>query len=88
MCGGRSAVEHYMRSSKAERRRAEKLLGGGSLGRSFSRSYAGGLQREPPPPSEEEEDAAAAAAERDKGSRRSSLRVSLSPNQPSQGLPA
>ncbi|XP_065339872.1 kazrin isoform X4 [Cloeon dipterum] len=40
----RAAVEHYMKISKAERRRYEKLMSGGSLGRSFSRSYAGGLQ--------------------------------------------
>jgi hypothetical protein len=33
-----------MKISKAERRRYEKLMSGGSLGRSFSRSYAGGLQ--------------------------------------------
>lgn len=35
-----------MRVSRAERRRAEKLVGGGSLGRSFSRSCAGNLAGE------------------------------------------
>lgn len=35
-----------MRISRAERRRAEKLVGGGSLGRSFSRSCAGSLAGE------------------------------------------
>lgn len=39
----RAAFEHYVRVTAAERRRAERLMGGGSLGRSFSRSYAGSL---------------------------------------------
>ncbi|XP_075237662.1 liprin protein kazrin [Lycorma delicatula] len=39
----RAAFEHFVRVSAAEKRRAEQLLGGGSLGRSFSRSYAAGL---------------------------------------------
>lgn len=42
----RASFEHFVRISRAERRRAEKLVGGGSLGRSFSRSYAGGLAGE------------------------------------------
>lgn len=42
----RASFEHSVRISRAERRRAEKLIGGGSLGRSFSRSYAGGLAGE------------------------------------------
>ena len=39
----RAAFEHYVRVTAAERRRAERLMGGGSLGRSFCRSYAGSL---------------------------------------------
>ncbi|XP_046678862.1 kazrin isoform X2 [Homalodisca vitripennis] len=42
----RAAFDHFVRVHATERRRAERLLSGGSLGRSFSRSH-GPL---PPPP--------------------------------------
>lgn len=40
--GSRARYEHRTRQSKMERKRAEKLAGG-SLGRSFARSFTGGL---------------------------------------------
>ncbi|CAB3376489.1 Hypothetical predicted protein [Cloeon dipterum] len=76
----RAAVEHYMKISKAERRRYEKLMSGGSLGRSFSRSYAGGLQdhhHHQDGASIAEGSGAELAADKDR-SRRASLRGSLS----------
>ncbi|XP_069683898.1 kazrin isoform X2 [Periplaneta americana] len=75
----RASFEHFVRISRAERRRAEKLVGGGSLGRSFSRSYAGGLAGEGGAMMQ----AAApvqqlAGNEQEKERRRASLRGSLS----------
>ncbi|XP_033611582.1 platelet binding protein GspB isoform X2 [Cryptotermes secundus] len=75
----RASFEHSVRISRAERRRAEKLVGGGSLGRSFSRSYAGGLAGEGGAMMQ----AAApvqqlAGNEQEKERRRASLRGSLS----------
>ncbi|PSN33433.1 hypothetical protein C0J52_17966, partial [Blattella germanica] len=70
----RASFEHFVRISRAERRRAEKLVGGGSLGRSFSRSYAGGLAGEggtSMPPVQQ-----LAGNEQEKERRRASLRVS------------
>jgi hypothetical protein len=83
-CGlrqNRAAVEHYMKISKAERRRYEKLMSGGSLGRSFSRSYAGGLQdhhhhHDGASMAEPAGVAADLGADKDR-SRRASLRVSI-----------
>ncbi|KAJ9588723.1 hypothetical protein L9F63_017981 [Diploptera punctata] len=72
----RASFEHFVRISRAERRRAEKLVGGGSLGRSFSRSYAGGLAGEggtSMPPVQQ-----LAGNEQEKDRRRASLRGSLS----------
>jgi hypothetical protein len=40
----RATLEEEIKRAKTERRRADKLSLGGSLGRNFSRSYAGGLQ--------------------------------------------
>lgn len=92
-CGlrqNRAAVEHYMKISKAERRRYEKLMSGGSLGRSFSRSYAGGLQDH-----HHHHDGASMAdpagvadlgADKDR-SRRASLRVSIASFYPLPPLP-
>lgn len=37
-CSRRAAFEHFVRVSAAERRRAERIMNGGSLGRNFSRS--------------------------------------------------
>ncbi|XP_068083344.1 kazrin isoform X2 [Anabrus simplex] len=68
----RAAFDHFVRVSKSERRRAEKLVGGGSLGRSFSRSYAGGLAERSSPGAERP------APEQEKERRRASLRGSLS----------
>ncbi|XP_059475337.1 kazrin isoform X2 [Neocloeon triangulifer] len=75
----RAAVEQNVKLSKLERRRYEKLMSGGSLGRSFSRSYAGSLQNQ-----HHQEGAAMvetsggeSAAEKDR-STRNSLRGSLS----------
>ncbi|XP_063239852.1 kazrin isoform X2 [Bacillus rossius redtenbacheri] len=67
----RAAFEHFARVGSAQtetRRRSDKLVGGGSLGRSFSRSYAGGLSERSagPPP------------DPDKERRRASLRRLLS----------
>ncbi|XP_049859909.1 kazrin isoform X1 [Schistocerca gregaria] len=69
----RAAFEHFVRVSKSERRRAEKLVGGGSLGRSFSRSYAGGLAERSSPATERP--GPGPAPEQEKERRRSSLRT-------------
>lgn len=41
----RQQLDEQARYAKMERRRQEKLASGGSLGRSFSRSYGTGLEK-------------------------------------------
>uniref|UniRef100_A0A1B6DCS0 SAM domain-containing protein n=1 Tax=Clastoptera arizonana TaxID=38151 RepID=A0A1B6DCS0_9HEMI len=79
----RAAFEHFVRVSAAERKRAERLVGGGSLGRSFSRSYGAGLseRRSPPnirPLSSPIQESVVTTTNNDKDKRRASLRGSLS----------
>ncbi|KAK7874357.1 hypothetical protein R5R35_007824 [Gryllus longicercus] len=72
----RAAFEHFVRVSKSERRkRAEKLVGGGSLGRSFSRSYAGSLADRPGGWAEPAPGRALPQPEPEKERRRASLRT-------------
>lgn len=77
----RAAFEHFVRVSAAERRRAERLLGGGSLGRSFSRSYGTGLSERRSPPTNVQpltspiQENITSITDKDK--RRASLRVSM-----------
>lgn len=76
----RASYEHLIRVNKAARRRAEsKLIGGGSLGRSFARGCAPRLPPPPPPPLTIAAAVASAPndpAAEDKDTRRASLRVS------------